>query len=102
MNTFTLSFVSVEYDFENDFERAALARETRLYADEVLRVHSRYYKTHENVTTLWSNDLYKRKELDSFLERMEQFLVQASVRAYYYDYLYKVILKINTKSIVKK
>lgn len=33
MNTFTLSFVSVEYDFENDFERAALARETRLYAD---------------------------------------------------------------------
>lgn len=29
-------------------------------------------------------------------------MIQMSVRAYYYDYLYKVILKINTKSIQKK
>lgn len=66
-NTFTLSFLSVEYDFESDFERAALNRETRLYADEVLRVHSRYYKTRENLSSLWSNDLHRRKELEKFL-----------------------------------
>lgn len=33
---------------------------------------------------------------------MESFLIQTSIRAYYYDYLYKVILKINTKSFAKK
>mgnify|MGYP006928796843 CR=1 FL=1 len=44
--TFTLSFESVEYDFEKDFQKAALNRATKLYVDEVHRAHSKFYKTH--------------------------------------------------------
>lgn len=65
------------------------------------RVHSKYYKTHDN-SNLWGIDVVKRKKLDKFLETMEDFVTQISIRAFYYDYLYKVILKINTKSISKK
>jgi hypothetical protein len=56
----------VEYNFEADFEKSTFNRSTILYADEVQRVHSKYYKTHEN-TNLWNSDLGKRKELDKFL-----------------------------------
>lgn len=44
----------------------------------------------------------KRKQLETFLEIMEDFVIQMGTRAYYYDYLYKVILNINTKNINKK
>lgn len=51
---------------------------------------------------MWGTDVGKRKNLDKFIEIMENFVIQMSTRAFYYDYLYKVILKINTKSISRK